>query len=59
MHSRTLEVAFQGVYSLPDTYRDALSQAMSWEAMCYLLNGLSIDLSDLVKLDEGEVDGIG
>lgn len=57
MSARELAVIFQGVHHLPQAYRHALSQALSWEAMCYLLNGLSIDLNDLVHLDEIEVAG--
>jgi len=59
MNGRELEVVFSGVYTLPDAYRNALSKAMSWEAMCYLLNGLSIDLSELVWLDERDMQGEG
>ncbi|SCA55388.1 hypothetical protein MTBPR1_100029 [Candidatus Terasakiella magnetica] len=59
MNGRELEVVFSGVYTLPDIYRETLSKAMSWEAICYLLNGLSIDLEGLVSLDEMEADGVG
>ncbi|NVJ92530.1 MAG: hypothetical protein HWE34_12770 [Methylocystaceae bacterium] len=59
MTARELEVIFNGVYALPENYREALSKAMSWQAMCYLLNGLSLNLSELVWLDERTVDGIG
>ena len=59
MNGRELEVLFNSIYTLPDAYREDLAKAMSWEAMCYLLNGLSVNLSDLVDLDEIEPDGVG
>lgn len=59
MNGRELEVVFSGIYTLPDLYREALSKAMSWEAICYLLNGLSINLENLVWLEEREAEGEG
>ncbi|WP_135079860.1 hypothetical protein [Terasakiella sp. SH-1] len=58
MNGRELEVVFSGVHTLPEGYRSALSQALSWEALCYLLNGLSINLEGLVDLEEREADGM-
>jgi|GEM_PF-4615029 len=57
MNGRELQVIFSGVYALPLSYREALTKAMSWEVMCYLLNGLSLDLEELVELDEQKVKG--
>ena len=57
MNGRDLQVIFSGIYCLPLGYRKALSKAVSWEAMCYLLNGLSIDLAELVALEEQDVKG--
>lgn len=59
MNGRELEVVFAGIYALPQTYREQLAKAMSWEAMCYLLNGLSLNLESLVELEECQVKGVG
>lgn len=57
MNGRELEVVFSAVYGLPEAYRLALSKALSWEAMCYLLNGLSVNLESLIELEECDVHG--
>lgn len=57
MNGRELEVVFSGISCLPLGYRKALSKVISWEAMCFLLNGLSIDFAELVTLEEQDVKG--
>jgi len=46
-----MPVVLAALHGLPASYRRALCDAMSWQALCYLLNGLSLDINKLVDLE--------
>lgn len=52
-----MPVVLETLHGLPAVYRRALSDAMSWQALCYLLNGLSLDINNLVDLDARAIVG--
>lgn len=54
-----MTVVLSALHGLPASYRQALSDAMSWQALCYLLNGLSLDINSLIDLDATTTVGAG
>jgi len=54
-----MPVVWEALHGLPASYRRALSEVMSWQALCYLLNGLSLDINSLVDLDAPAMAGSG